>query len=149
MSVTEPATGNGETMTPVVIVALDETERGPVALATGERLATRTGADVVAVHVRGSGSGDESGSAARAFAAAAEVPLLIRRGEVAEELGDAYLELRACAIVASGDVARAVLGRVPIAVAVAPSAASDVEINLVAAETAASRRYPDRAERSG
>jgi hypothetical protein len=141
--------GNGQGMIPVVIVALDETERGPDALATGERLATRTGGDVVAVHVRGDRAGDESGATARAFAAAAEVPLLIRRGEIAEALGDAYLELRACAIVASGDVARAVLERVPIAVAVAPSGANDVEIDLVAAENAVSRRYPDRAERSG
>jgi nucleotide-binding universal stress UspA family protein len=131
-------------MTPLVLVALDASDRAELALATGARLATKIDGDVVAVHVRQNGAVDH----VRAVAHAADVPLFVREGSVAAELGDAYLELRACAIVASGTVAREVLTRVPIAVAVAPNDGRDVEIDLVG-DQPVSTRSRDRAAQSG
>jgi hypothetical protein len=131
-------------MTPLVLVALDASDRAELALATGARLATKVDGEVVAVHIRANGSVDR----VRELAHAADVPLFVREGSIAAELGDAYLELRACAIVASGDVAREVLSRVPIAVAVAPNDGRDGEIDLVG-DQPASTQSRGRAAQSG
>ena len=149
MSVTPPAVGNVSGMTPLVLVALDASDRAELALATGARHATKVHGDVVAVHIA-CGVGRQNGSVdrVRELAHAADVPLFVRDGEVAAELGDAYLELRACAIVASGRVARDVLTRVPIAVAIAPNDASAVEIDL-AGDQSLSTQSRDRAAQSG
>lgn len=153
MSVTPTGEGNGSEVTPLVLVALDASDQADLALTTGARLATKLDGDVVAVHVccvlepR-----NRSVGRVRELAHAAGVPLFVRHGEVATELGDAYLELRACAIVASGTVAREVLARVPVAVAVAPNGAPDMEIALaspVRREQSVSRRARDRAVQSG
>ena len=144
MSVTDPGQGKGSGMTPLVLVALDASDRAELALTTGARLATRVDGEVVAVHIRQNGSVDR----VRELAHAADVPLFVREGSVAAELGDAYLELRACAIVASGAVAREVLTRVPIAVAVAPNDGVDGEIDLVGGQPA-STQSRDRAAQSG
>ncbi|HVJ97512.1 MAG TPA: hypothetical protein VNC41_11845 [Acidimicrobiia bacterium] len=131
-------------MTPLVLVALDASERAELALATGARLATNVDGEVVAVHIRQNGSVDR----VRELAHAANVPLFVREGSIAAELGDAYLELRACAIVASGAVARDVLTRVPIAVAVAPNDGGPGEIDLVG-DQPVSTQSPYRAAQSG
>ena len=139
-----PADGNSPRMTPLVLVALDASERAELALATGARLATNVDGEVVAVHIRQNGSVDR----VRELAHAANVPLFVREGSIAAELGDAYLELRACAIVASGAVARDVLPRVPIAVAVAPNDGGPEEIDLVG-DQPVSTQSPSRAAQSG
>ena len=139
-----PADGNSPRMTPLVLVALDASERAELALATGARLATNVDGEVVAVHIRQNGSVDR----VRELAHAANVPLFVREGSIAAELGDAYLELRACAIVASGAVARDVLTRVPIAVAVAPNDGGPGEIDLVG-DQPVSTQSPYRAAQSG
>jgi nucleotide-binding universal stress UspA family protein len=141
--------GKGSPMTPLVLVALDASERAELALATGARLATKVDGDVIAVHIV-SGRGRQNGSVERVreLAHAANVPLFVREGSIAAELGDAYLELRACAIVASGAVARDVLTRVPIAVAVAPNDGGPGEIDLVGVQPV-STQSPYRAAQSG
>jgi nucleotide-binding universal stress UspA family protein len=141
--------GKGSPMTPLVLVALDASERAELALATGARLATKVDGDVIAVHIV-SGRGRQNGSVERVreVAHAANVPLFVREGSIAAELGDAYLELRACAIVASGAVARDGLTRVPIAVAVAPNDGGPGEIDLVGVQPV-STQSPYRAAQSG
>jgi nucleotide-binding universal stress UspA family protein len=146
VSVSPTPFGNGSSMNPLVVVALDASTAGELALATGARLATKLEADVVAVHVSQNGSANR----VREIALDANVPLFVRRGEIAAELGDAYLEFRACAIVASGGVAREVLARVPIAVAVAPTADLEIEIDLVAeTDQSVSTRSRGPSARSG
>lgn len=122
----------------VLLAALDDSAAARPVLEVALRMAPYVGADVVAVHV----AEDGSGRTARAAAAAFDVPLLVRRGEVATELGSAQHELHALAIVVgarripggarpAGHVALRLMQELATAVVVVPPDATDRALRRV------------------
>lgn len=122
----------------VLLVALDDSAASRPVLHVAQRISPYVGADVVAVHVRENGSGET----ARAIADAAEVPLLMRSGDVVHELAAAQHELHALAVVTgarrvpagakpAGHVAQRLMQDLVTAVVVVPPDAADRELKRV------------------